>query len=144
MIHPASNVRQAVVPAIRSQVGARFAAALLLSTLAACGGEPAQDAPPQRWQDLEVRIESRPSPPRAGMNEFLVMATNSRGRPAYNLVVSLRTSDASPWTQAIEDGQMGVYRRAVKLEPGVGAVLQVQIKSRDAEGVLYFPLKQQP
>lgn len=94
---------------------------------------------------MEVRLESRPNPPHAGVNEFLVMVTDGRGKPAYNLVVSMRTSDQNQWTQAIEDGQIGVYRRGVKVEPGASAVLQVQIRRKDAEDVLYFPLKlQQP
>ncbi len=123
---------------------ARFAPALLLGLLAACGGNTAQDLPPQHWHDLEVSVESRPSPPRPGANEFLVMVTNSRGRPAYNLVVSLRTQDSEAWKQAIEDGQVGVYRTAVKIEPGAAAVLQVQVRAQDGEGVLKFPLQVQP
>lgn len=123
---------------------AKIVAGLLLALLAACGANTAQDAPPQRWQDLEVRIESRSSPIDAAINEFLVTVTDSRGRPAYNLVVSLRTSDASAWKQAIEDGQMGVYRTAVKIESAADPVLQVQIRRKDDEGVLYFPLKRHP
>lgn len=123
---------------------ARIAAGLALVTLAGCGANTAQDMPAQRWQDLEVRIESRPNPPHAGMNEFLVMVTTSRGRPAYNLVVSLRTADVNPWKQAIEDGQVGVYRTAVKIEPGADSVLQVQLRGQDTESVLRFPLKPQP
>jgi len=110
----------------------RVAVGLLLATVSACGGERSTDAPPQKWRDMEVRIESRPSPPRAGMDEFLVMVTDGRGRPAYNLIVSFRTSDQNPWKQAIEDGQIGVYRRAVKIEPGANSVLQVQIRRKDA------------
>lgn len=125
-------------------ISMRAAAGLLLAAVAGCGGERAADAPQQKWRDLDVSVESRPSPPRAGMNEFLVMVTDARGRPAYNLVVSLRTSNQEPWKQAIEDGQVGVYRRAVKLEPSANSVLQVQIRRKDEEDVLLFPLKSQP
>ncbi len=121
-----------------------IAAGVALTMLAACGANTAQDVPPQRWRDLEVRIESRPNPPHAGMNEFLVMATDSRGKPAYNLVVSLRASDADVWKQAIQDGQVGVYRRAVKIESGAAVDLQVQLQGKDGETVLHFPLKLQP
>lgn len=122
----------------------RAAAGMLVLMVAACGGDRATDMPAQKWRDKEVRIESRPNPPHAGMDEFLVMVTDGRGRPAYNLVVSLRTSDKNPWTQAIEDGQIGVYRRAVKVEPGANSVLQVQIRRKDTEDILYFPLTLQP
>lgn len=127
----------------RGLVG-KAAAALLLAMLAACSGSHAQDPPPQRWQDAEVRVESRPSPPHAGMNEFLVMVTNSRGKPAHNLVVSFRANDHDDWKQAIQDGEMGVYRRAVRMEARPDSALQVQISGGGAEGVLYFPVAVQP
>ncbi len=125
---------------VRTAAASLFAASLL-GMLAACGSESAQQLAPQQWQSMQVRVESRPSPLHDGTSEFLVMVDN-RGKPAYNLVISLRTSDAEPWKQAIEDGQVGVYRRAIKVEPG--AELQVQIRSKDAEGVLRFPLKTRP
>jgi hypothetical protein len=117
-------------------------AALSLScALAACGGsEPVAEIPAQKWLDADVRVESRPSPPKPGMNEFLVLVTGERGRPVYDLVVSLRTDDNDPWKQAIEDGRVGVYRRAVEVEPGTRSTLQVQIRRNDAESVLRFPL----
>ncbi len=120
---------------------ARLFAVMLLGVLAACGGESSQQLPPQQWQGMQVRVESRPSPLHDGASEFLVMV-DSRGKPAYNLIISMRASDSEPWVQAIEDGQVGVYRRAIKAAPG--AVLQVRIRNKDAEGVLRFPLNQQP
>jgi len=117
---------------------------LLLAALGGCGAERGQELPPQQWRDVEVRIESRPSPLGTGTAEILVMATDRRGKPAYNLVVSVRTGDTEPWKQAIEDGQVGVYRRAVSIEAGVNPVLQVQIRRQGEEGVLSFPLKPQP
>ncbi len=138
-----SSVRRISEPLGLRVACARAAAGLLLAALTACGGEQAALAP-QKWQGLEVSVESRPNPPRAGMNEFLVMVTDARGRPAYNLVVSLRTSPQDQWKQAIEDGQVGVYRRAVKLEPADHEVLQVQIRQKEAEGILEFPLNLRP
>jgi hypothetical protein len=119
---------------------AKYAALFLLGALSACGGDQAVDMPVQKWQNVEVRVEVRPSPPRVGMNEFLVVATGERGRPAYDLIVSLRTDDHDVWTQAIQDGQVGVYRRAAEVAPGTRSVLQVQIKRSGEEGILRFPL----
>ncbi|MBI5919950.1 MAG: hypothetical protein HY849_11350 [Nitrosomonadales bacterium] len=121
---------------------ARLGSVVLLSgLLASCGGEDAgATIPTQQWQGVEIRVESRPMPPQPGMNEFLVMATGARGRPAFDLMVSLRTSDQDVWRQAIQDGQVGVYRRAVDVEPGERSVLQVQIKRKGEESVLRFPL----
>lgn len=122
-----------------------FLPLLSAGVLAACsGGNEALEVPAQSWQGLEVRVESRPTPPRAGANEFLVIISEKRGRPAHDLVVSLRTSDRDDWKQAIQDGQVGVYRRAIEAEPGQRAILQVQLKGRGAEGVLRFPLQVAP
>jgi hypothetical protein len=123
-----------------------FWMALLVSGwLAACdSGSSAAAIPSQQWHGLEVRIEPRPNPPAAGMNEFLVMVTDKRGRPGYNLVVSLRASDQDEWKQAIEDGQVGVYRRSVRLEQVQAPVLQVQLRQGADEEVLYFKLPVAP
>lgn len=116
----------------------------LLGMLSACGGRQDADAPPQMLGDVEVRVESRPSPPRTGMNEFLVMVTGGRGKPISDLVVSLRTDDQDAWRQAIQDGQVGVYRRAAAVAPGTRSVLQVQIRRNGTESVLRFPLQLEP
>lgn len=126
---------------MRKNSFAKYAALLLPCLLAACGGtEQTEEVPPQKWQDADVRVESRPSPPKPGMNEFLVMVTGERGRPVYDLVVSLRTDDKDDWKQAIQDGRVGVYRRAVEVEPGARSTLQVQIRNKETESVLRFPL----
>ncbi|CAH1069815.1 hypothetical protein [Candidatus Nitrotoga sp. 1052] len=114
-----------------------------LVLLAACGGDRVADTQPQKWQDAEVRVESRPSPPRPGVNEFLVIVTGERG-PVHDIMVSVRTDDHDQWIQAIQDGEVGVYRRAAKVAPGTRSVLQVQIKRNGAEGVLRFPLNLSP
>jgi len=122
----------------------KYAALFALGMLSACGGSQHADTPAQKWQNVDVRVETRPSPPQPGMNEFLVMVTGERGRPVYDLVVSLRTDDQDAWKQAIQDGQVGVYRRAAEVEPGSRSVLQVQIKRNGTESVLRFPLKLAP
>ena len=126
------------------EVSAKYCAPLILVILSACGGDKLAEIPAQKWQGVEVRVEVRPNPPRAGMNEFLVMATGERGRPAYDLIVSIRTDDRDEWKQAIEDGQVGVYRRAAEVEPGARSVLQVQVKRNGEESILRFPLNLTP
>ena len=74
------------------------------------------------------------------LDEFLVMVTGEHGRPVYDMIVSLRTDDHDEWKQAIQDGQVGVYRRAAEVEPGTRSVLQVQIKHDGTQSVLRFPL----
>ena len=122
------------------KTGVKYTALFVLGVLAACGGDHAMDIPAQKWRDVDIRVEVRPSPPRAGMSEFLVMTAGERGRPVYDLIVSLRTDDHDEWKQAIQDGQVGVYRRAVEVAPGTRSVLQVQIKRNGEESILRFPL----
>lgn len=116
-----------------------------LGFLAACGSDNnGPSVPSQIWQGKEVRMESRPNPPRPGANEFLLIVSGNHGKPVHDLVVSFRTSDADDWKQAIQDGEVGVYRRSVQVEPGGRDVLQVQLKGHGAEGVLRFPLHVAP
>ncbi len=121
-----------------------LAAGMLGLVLLACSSEEgAQNRiPPQYWGDVQVRLETRPEPVRpGGMNEFLVIATQKRGLPAYDMVVSLRTSGGEVWRQAIEDGESGVYRRALPVRP-TDRVLEVQLRKArgTAQTVLRFPL----
>jgi hypothetical protein len=66
----------------------------------------------------------------------------NRGRvlPAWDCRVDLRTSDADPWKQAIEDGHVGVYRRAAKVDAQEHSMLQVWIRAEGNETVLHIPL----
>jgi hypothetical protein len=113
----------------------------LLAMLSACGEGADVNIPSQNWQHFVVQVETRPSPPEAGMDEILVVVTDVHGRPGNDLMVSLRSSDQDQWVQAIEDGGLGVYRRAVELAPGDRSTLQVQLNNRGAVTVLRFPVK---
>jgi len=114
---------------------------LVAAFFSACGSDDGSPIAAQNWQGINIRVETRPSPPVAGMAEILVIATKPEGKPAYDLLVSLRTSDTDPWIQSIQDGHLGVYRRAAKLDVGERSTLQVKIQRGQEETVLYFPLK---
>jgi hypothetical protein len=86
-----------------------------------------------------VRIETHPNPPLAGMSEIVVIITTPRGKPEGDLTVSLRGNDSATWVQAIQDGFIGVYRRAVDIGDGKTAVVQVRLQQGAAEKVLLFP-----
>ncbi|HHH36322.1 MAG TPA: hypothetical protein ENK48_05770 [Gammaproteobacteria bacterium] len=111
---------------------------LLLFT--ACGRSGEGVFHPQQWQDLEVTVEPRPAPPRPGMNEFLVIVSKRGIRPREDLVVSLRLAPDEPWHQAIQDGDTGVFRKALRVRAGDRA-LQVRIRrsEKGEVGVLVFP-----
>lgn len=115
---------------------------LLVILLSACAGDDAVRLGPQEWGGVSFIVESRPSPIRQGMNEFIVIATRDRVKPGVGFVVSLRSSDSDEWRQAIQDGYTGVYRRAVMVRDPQGGVLQVHVRRVKGmeETVLRFPL----
>ncbi len=117
-------------------------ASLLVVGLAACNDEakPLQ-IPSQQWKENVVRIETHPNPPLAGMSEIVVIVTGPHGRPTGNLIVSLRGGESQPWIQAIQDGFIGVYRRAVDIGESNSTVVQVRLQEGAEQKVLFFPLK---
>ena len=74
------------------------------------------------------------------MAEMLVFVNDSRGQPAWDCQVQVRSSTADPWKQAIEDGHVAVFRRAVFVDSTAHSTLEVSIRHLDQEGVLRFAL----
>jgi hypothetical protein len=128
----------------------RRAAALLVTVVTAVLGAGLLDAcgnsddrsriGARKWGTVDVAVEVRPSPPRPGHNEVVVIVSAEHHRPVYDAIVALRVQPAEPWVQAIEDGHVGVYRRAVVFGPGRAAVLQVRLQRAGEQAVLEFPV----
>ena len=118
---------------------------LLALTLAACTDASQQSSmPSQRWKTADVRVETHPNPPLAGMSEIVVIVTGPHGMPVGDLTISLRAADSMPWVQTIEDGNIGVYRRAIDLGDKQAATLQVKLRQGTEETVLLFPMTLAP
>ena len=119
---------------------------LLVLVASGCGKGQAYLLSEQHWRDVSFFVEVRPNPPKPGSNEFLVVATHSDGKPAYEYVISIKSNATSIWTQTIQDGHSGVFRRAIKIGDIDTEVLQVQLQSTDpakpGETVLRFPIRQ--
>lgn len=114
---------------------------LVSTVLAACtGGKGEATLPAQHWGDVSVAVEFRPTPLRAGMNEFIVVATHADRTRAHDMVVALRSDPDVAWQQAIQDGKTGVYRRAVPLRAGE-QILYVRLSRSLEETVLEFPVR---
>jgi len=117
---------------------------LLATTgLVACsdGGVESNAIAVQHWKDSDVRIETHPNPPLAGVSEIVIIITGPHGRPIPDFTVSLRGNDSMPWVQAIQDGMIGVYRRAVDIGEGKEVTLQVRLQQGTEQKVLLYPLK---
>ncbi|MDQ6963489.1 MAG: hypothetical protein Q9M13_01065 [Mariprofundales bacterium] len=109
-----------------------------------CGEEGAGwSAPPQQWQGIGFRIETRPTEVSNGMNEFLVIASRQQHGFINDLVVHIRTTH-SRWKQAIPDGALGVFRRALPVKDRYHDQLFVRIERNGHEGLLRFDLMPTP
>lgn len=115
---------------------------LVMMSLVACSDDNKHlSIPPQHWKEADIRIETHPNPPLAGMSEIVVIVTGPRGRPIQDMTVSLRGNDSMQWVQAIQDGNIGVYRRAIDIGDGESIALQVQLQQGADKKVFLFPLK---
>ena len=115
---------------------------LLAFALSACHSDSQRiPIPVQHWKGVDVRMETHPNPPLAGMSEIVVIVTGLHGRPISDLTVSLRGDVTMPWVQAIQDGFIGVYRRGIDLGSGDATVVQVRIQQEGEQTILLFPLK---
>ena len=117
----------------------------LLAALPGCGDGTMVVLGPQQWQDLEFRVEVHPSPPRAGMTEFVVIASREVYKPGVGLIVEIRAGEEEKWVQAIQDGFTGVYRRAAYVADPQTQSLHVLVRrsNKDEGTLLSFPLNQE-
>jgi len=114
-----------------------FAVVLLF---AACSADDqAWTAPPQQWQNMSIRIETRPTVIREGMNEFLVIANRQQHGFTSDLMVDVRT-EYSDWKQAIPDGALGVYRRALPVKDAQHDHLYVRLVRKGQQREMMFAL----
>ncbi len=110
---------------------------LLLSSCSA--NEAAWSSAPQSWQDITIRIETQPTPIRRGMNEFLLIADHQQRGFINNLLVEVRTEN-SDWKQAIPDGALGVFRRALPVQNVQNEHLYVRLIRDGQHGEMTFLL----
>ena len=101
--------------------------------------------PVQTWKGMTFSVETRPPKLGVGMNEFLVVASkvSNNNSPAHDLIVYLSIEGTHHWEEAIQDGFVGVYRRAVRVFDPAHDVLLLKIVHGKDTGILRFPLNQQ-
>ncbi len=120
---------------------ATLLAVIVTFAVGGCGNEEQTGTIGTRqWGPYEVTVETRPWPPRVGQNEVVVMIVGERRQPIYDALVTMRAQASSPWIQAIEDGHVGVYRRAVRFGGEGQSKLQIQLQRGDEKTVLDFPV----
>ena len=115
--------------------------ALAIGLVACSDSATDSSIPPQHWENMVVNIQTHPSPPTSGMSEIVVIITGPHGKPEGDLIVSLRGSESEPWIQAIEDGYIGVYRRAIDIGENRNGIVRVMIQQGKKQKILRFPIK---
>ncbi|MDQ6998782.1 MAG: hypothetical protein Q9M17_08705 [Mariprofundus sp.] len=114
--------------------------AMLLLLLSACSSPETAWAPePQVWGEFSIHFETRPESVGPGMNEFLVIVNREGRRHIPDLLVHIRTN-SSKWKQAIPDGALGVYRRALLVNDIHADSLHVRLSYHGKKGELNFAL----
>ncbi|MDH5544334.1 MAG: hypothetical protein OEZ43_02010 [Gammaproteobacteria bacterium] len=112
---------------------------LFVALMVSCVGEIPK-SPVLEWKDMTFRVETRPPFIEKGMMEFLIIVNLPRRKPASGLLVNLRIEQAGKWVQAIEDGNVGVYRRAMRVRDPKTDTLYVKAEIKGEETILAFPL----
>jgi len=113
---------------------------LVALMLAGCSGEDTVwHAPLQQWQGMGFTVETRPTQIVRGMNEFLVIANRQQHGFVNDLLVHIRTT-SSGWKQAIPDGALGVFRRALSVKDVNKEQLFVQLERNGEKTELVFNL----
>ncbi|MDX8398204.1 MAG: hypothetical protein R8K49_07800 [Mariprofundaceae bacterium] len=113
---------------------------LWLGLLSGCSAPVDVWSPPvQQWHEFNIHIETRPEIIRPGMNEFLLIVNRQGKRHIPDLLVHIRTQN-SKWKQAMPDGALGVYRRALMVKDMQHEKLFVRLRHHGRKGALDFDL----
>jgi len=113
--------------------------ATMLCFLSACSGPDVWAPPAQQWGEFNIRLETRPEVMRQGMNEFLLIVDRKGQRHIPDLLIQIRTP-SSGWKQAMPDGALGIYRRALLVNDMQYDQLYVRLSYHGKEGALTFDL----
>jgi len=101
--------------------------------------EQAWSPPGQEWNDIAIRIETRPTVVSPGMNEFLVIANRQQRGFSADLVVDVRTENSN-WKQAMPDGALGIFRRALPVRDVHKDHLYVRLHRKGEQREMIFAL----
>jgi len=108
--------------------------------LSSCSAnEQAWSPAAQSWQDMSIRVETQPTPVRQGMNEFILIANRQQRGFVNDLLVEVHTEN-SGWKQAMPDGALGVFRRALPVRDVQNDHLYVRLTRRGQHGEMIFAL----
>ncbi|MDQ6974600.1 MAG: hypothetical protein Q9M10_06915 [Mariprofundaceae bacterium] len=108
--------------------------------LSACSSStPVWTAPEQAWGKFNVHFETRPEVLHKGMNEFLVFVNRQGKKHIPDLLVKIQIND-DRMQQAMPDGALGIYRRALYVHDEKTDRLHVHLGYHGQEGDLFFAL----
>jgi len=106
--------------------------------LCACTADVSGWSPaPQSWQDITISMETQPTPIRQGMIEFILIANHQQRGFINDLLVEVHTED-SAWKQAMPDGALGVFRKALPVRDVHNDHLYVRLTRGGQHGEMVF------
>ncbi len=113
---------------------------LTVGVLSACG-ESSNFFQRRHWNSVNISLETRPHPIRAGHNEFLL---HLQGPPGHRLpegmIVRYRLHPQDAWIEAMPDGMSDVFRRALTVRDPKHAKLYVHLRFHGKETQMVFNL----
>ena len=113
----------------------------LLWMLSACSSSDEAWLPKaKQWEEFSVHFETRPENLRSGMNEFLILVDRQGKRHIPDLLVNIHINQ-DKIQQAMPDGALGVYRRALYVHDIHKDRLHVILSYHGKVGELDFPLE---
>jgi len=112
---------------------------LLCLLLSACSSSSTWTAPEQTWENFSIHFETRPEVLRQGMNEFLIFVNREGKKHIPDLLVKIQI-DHDGMQQAMPDGALGIYRRALYVHDEKEDRLHVHLAFHGQEGDLFFAL----
>ncbi len=113
---------------------------LCLIVLSSCSpSTPEWHAKAQFWQDFHIHYETRPTTLRQGMNEFLIFIERKKQKHIPDLLVHIQI-DHDALQQAMPDGALGIYRRALFVHDAQHNKLHVHLSYHGQKGEVIFDL----
>lgn len=113
---------------------------LCLILLTSCSSsDSVWHAKAQYWQDFHIHYETRPETLRTGMNEFLIFIERKKQKHIPDLLVNIQI-DHNTMQQAMPDGALGIYRRALFVQDAQHNKLHVHLSYHGKKGEVIFDL----
>ncbi len=141
MIHEAHVFKEKKIADGKRFFALGAAMVVAIALLSACSGNNGAFFQKRHWDSVDIALETRPHPIRAGHNEFLLHLYGPPGhRLPEGIVVRYRLHPQDAWIEAMPDGMSDVFRRALTVRDPKHAKLYVHLRFHGKETQMVFNL----